>query len=221
MQSSKEELTHLNFDIHQHGRYHHITDNEFLEIQNLESRSTRNIKARSFGLCLEPNVLDKLLKDHHTQIPQDPFHMLAGLGGRLLNSTFEIFTKEGLNAFITTWKSFEIPSTWSRQQNPITHRQSYFMFDILRLMMIFPFLLNRFLNVDIIKDDVIQELRQNNSLRRNSQAITMIIQCWINFAILAKLVFTSTLQESDYLKLDQLSRNFIDVVLKVKSYNKY
>jgi hypothetical protein len=221
MQSSKEELTHLNFDKHQHGRYHHITDNEFLEIQNLESRSTRNIKARSFGLCLEPNVLDKLLKDHHTQIPQDPFHMLAGLGGRLLNSTFEIFTKEGLNAFITTWKSFEIPSTWSRQQNPITHRQSYFMFDILRLMMIFPFLLNRFLNVDIIKDDVIQELRQNNSLRRNSQAITMIIQCWINFAILAKLVFTSTLQESDYLKLDQLSRNFIDVVLKVKSYNKY
>lgn len=47
--------------------------------------------------------------------------MMAGLGGRLLDSTFEIFTKEGLENFIITWKNFEMPTTWSRQQNPVTY----------------------------------------------------------------------------------------------------
>ena len=79
-----------------------------------------------------------------------------------------------------------------------------------------PFLLKQFLNVNMIKNDVIQELRQQNSLQRDSQVITMIIQCWINFAIIAKLVFTSTLQDSDYARFDQLSKDFTNIVLKVK-----
>jgi hypothetical protein len=216
--ASKEELTLLNFDIQQHGRYHHITDNEFLEIRQEENRSSKIILARSYGLCFEQNILDKLFRDRHMQTPQDPFHMMAGLGGRLLNSTFVILTREGLDAFIIIWKSFEMPSTWSRQQNPITHRQSYFMSDILRLTMIFPFLLKRFLSIEMVKNDILQDLKQRNSLRRNSQAIAIIMQCWINFAILAKLVFTSTLQDSDYNSLAQLKKNFTDIVLKVKSY---
>ena len=44
----------------------------------------------------------------------------------------------------------------------------------------------------------------------------MIIQYWINFTVLAKLVFTSTLQDSDYARLDQLSKDFTNIVLKVK-----
>jgi hypothetical protein len=216
--ASKKELT-LNIDIQQHGRYHHITDNEFLEIQQAENRNSKINLARSYGLCFEQNILDKLFRNRHTQTPQDPFHMMAGLGGRLLNSTFEILTKEGLNAFLITWKSFEMPSTWSRQQNPITHRQSYFMSDNLRLTMIFPFLLKRFLSVEMVKNDVLEELKQRNSLRRSSQSITFIVQCWINFSILAKLVFTSTLQDSDYENLFRLSNDFTKIVLKVKLYN--
>lgn len=140
---------------------------------------------------------------------------MAGLGGRLLNSTFEVLTKEGLNAFLITWKSFEMPSTWSRQQNPITHRQSYFMSDILRLTMIFPFLLMRFLSIEVVKSEVLQALKQRNSLNRRSQSITMIMQCWISFATLAKLIFTSTLQDSDYTNLTRLSNDFTSIVLKV------
>jgi len=213
--ASKEELLLLDFDIQQHGRYHHNTTDEFLEIQQSVSQNAKVVKARSFGLCLKPNILDKLFRDRHTQTPQDPFHMIAGLGGRLLNSTFEIFSKEGLDTFVVTWKSFEIPSTWSRQQNPIIHQQSYFMSDILRLTMIYPFLLKRFLSIGMIKNDIIQKIKHKNSLRRDSQAISLILQCWVDFAVLAKLVFTSSLQDSDYTRLEQLSLNFINIILKV------
>ena len=145
-----------------------------MEIQQLENQRDKITLARSYGLCLEQNILDKLFRDHHIQIPQDLFHMIAGLSGRLLNSTIEILSKEGLDAFIITWKSFEIPLTWSQQQNPVTHRQSYFISDILRLTMILPFLLKRFLNASMIKSDIIQGLKQQNSLRRSTQAISLI-----------------------------------------------
>ena len=92
------------------------------------------------------------------------------------------------------------------------------MSDILRLIMIFPFLLRRFLDTTMVKSDVIHEIRNQNSLQRASQAVLLINKCWINFAILTKLVFTSTLQDSDYARLEQLSKNFTDIVLKVRCF---
>lgn len=168
---------------------------------------------------MKPNILDKLFRDRHIQTPQDPFHMMAGLGGRLLNSTFGILTKEGLESFINIWKNFEMPSTWSRQQNPVTHRHSYFMSDILRLVMIFPFLLKRFLNDTMVKNEVIQEIKSQNSLQRASQAVLLINNCWINFAVLAKLIFSVSMKNSDYTRLDYLTKKFSDVVLKVRLHN--
>ena len=47
----------------------------------------------------------------------------------------------------------------------------------------------------------------------------MINKYWINFAVLVKLVFTATLKNSDYIILDQLVKNFSDVLLKVSLYN--
>ena len=98
----KEELISLNFDIQQYSCYHHITNNEFMEIQQLENQRDKITLARSYGLCLEQNILDKLFRDRHIQIPQDSFHMIAGLSGHLLNFTIEILSKEGLDAFIIT-----------------------------------------------------------------------------------------------------------------------
>ncbi|CAB4435506.1 unnamed protein product [Rhizophagus irregularis] len=60
----------------------------------------------------------------------------------------------------------------------------------------------------------IQEIKSQNSLQRASQAVLLIKQCWINFALLAKLVFTSTLKSTDYIRIDQLTKTFSDVVLK-------
>ena len=90
------------------------------------------------------------------------------------------------------------------------------MSDVLRLTMIFPFLLRRFLDNTMVKSEVIQEIRSQNSLQRASQAVLLIKQCWINFALLAKLVFTSTLKSTDYTRIDQLTKTFSDVVLKVR-----
>ena len=71
----------------------------------------------------------------------------------------------------------------------------------------------------MVKSEVIQEIKSQNSLQRASQAVLLINKCWINFAVLAKLVFTATLKNSDYIILDQLVKNFSDVLLKVSLYN--
>ncbi|PKY57534.1 hypothetical protein RhiirA4_478669 [Rhizophagus irregularis] len=39
--ASKEELSLLDFDIQQYGHYHHITTDEFLEIQQSESQNAK------------------------------------------------------------------------------------------------------------------------------------------------------------------------------------
>ncbi|CAB4440300.1 unnamed protein product [Rhizophagus irregularis] len=72
----------------------------------------------------------------------------------------------------------------------------------------------RFLDSTMVKSEVIQEIKSQNSLQRASQAVLLIKQCWINFALLAKLVFTSTLKSTDYIRIDQLTKTFSDVVLK-------
>ena len=99
---SKKESTYLDHDNLLYGRYHYITDKKFLEIQRTETRNAKIVLARSYGLCLERNILDKIFRNRHAQTLQDPFHMIAGLGGHLLNSTFDILLREGLDAFIVT-----------------------------------------------------------------------------------------------------------------------
>ena len=212
----KDDLTILDFDIKKYGRYHHLTNNYFDHLQQLcDVPSLQKAFAREHGLCIKPNILDQLFRDRHTQTPQDAFHAMAGLGARLLNTTLEAFTKEGENNFINTWKSFEIPSTWPRQQNPISHRASYFMSDTLRLAMIMPFLLHRCLKTRFLKDNIVQLIKEHNQLRSNSQVISMVKQCWVKFAACSKAVFATTMTDSDYINLETLLQNMSNELLKV------
>jgi hypothetical protein len=215
----KENLTEIDYDIKKHGRYHHLTDNYFDYLHQLHDvPSLQTAFAKEHGLCIKPNVLDQLFRDRHTQTPQDAFHAVAGLGGRLLNITLESFTRDGEAKFLTVWKSFEFPSYWTRQQNPISHRNSYFMSDTLRLAIMMPFLLRRCLNNRSIKDNIIQRIKENNQLRLNSQAISMIKQCWIKFAICSKAVFAESMSDNDYVRLDATLQNLSIDLLKVKFY---
>jgi len=68
---------------------------------------------------------------------------MGGLANQMLQATFAILTTKGEDSFLTNWRCFEFPSTWSRQKNPITHLGSYFFSDYLRLTMIMPFLIDR------------------------------------------------------------------------------
>src|SRR5438552_2329969 len=82
--ATRNNLTNLSFDVAKHGRYHHLTDIEFENLQNTPIISQKNILASSLGLGLIPNPLDQLIRDCHTSTPQDIFHCFAGKANRLL-----------------------------------------------------------------------------------------------------------------------------------------
>lgn len=147
---SREFLTKFDQDIPSISRYHHITNEQFKEILQENVSSAKAQLCTKYGLRLKPSILDKLKRDRHLQNPQDVYHATAGKIGRLLGLTCELFSREGENDFIKTWKDFEKPKKWSRLPNPISHRDSFMMSDYLRLAMIMPYILQRFLKVSLL-----------------------------------------------------------------------
>gem|GEM_PF-888645 len=147
---SHELLTKFDQDIPNISRYHHITNEQFKEILQENVSSAKEQLCTKYGLRLRPSILDKLYRDRHLQSPQDAYHATAGKIGRLLRLTCELFSREGENDFIKSWKDFEKPKKWSRLPNPISHRDSFMMSDYLRLAMIMPYILQRFLKVSLL-----------------------------------------------------------------------
>jgi len=144
---SYESLTNCGQDVPKISRYHHITDEQFKEILQENVFSAKIRISAKYGLRLQPSILDKLKRERHLQNPQDIYHATAGKIGRLLGLTCKLFSREGENDFIKTWKDFEKPKKWSRLPNPISHHASFMMSDYLRLAMIMPYILHRFLKV--------------------------------------------------------------------------
>ncbi|CAB5180448.1 unnamed protein product [Rhizophagus irregularis] len=66
--------------------------------------------------------------------------------------------------------------------------------------------------------NIIQRIKENNQLRLNSQAISMIKQCWIKFAICSKAVFAESMSDNDCIRLDATLQNLSIDLLKVKFY---
>ncbi|CAB4412070.1 unnamed protein product [Rhizophagus irregularis] len=196
--ASRDDLTDISFDISKHGRYHHLTDIEFENIQCLPNRSQKHALASSLGLRLIPNPLDQLIRDHHISTPQDIFHCFAGKANRLLIATFGLLTNSGEDTFTRIWKFFEVPSCWSRRQNPITQLASYFMSDILRLTMIIPFILRRCLTSDLLKREALMRIKERMDLRSHNYVINRIIKCWVQFSLTARMVFSRTLTNENY-----------------------
>ncbi|GBC15840.2 hypothetical protein GLOIN_2v1764038 [Rhizophagus irregularis DAOM 181602=DAOM 197198] len=196
--ASRDDFTDISFDISKHGRYHHLTDIEFENIQCLPNRSQKHALASSLGLRLIPNPLDQLIRDRHISTPQDIFHCFAGKANRLLIATFGLLTNSGEDTFTRIWKFFEVPSCWSRRQNPITHLASYFMSDILRLTMIIPFILRRCLTSDLLKREALMRIKERMDLRSHNYVINRIIKCWVQFSLTARMVFSRTLTNENY-----------------------
>ena len=94
------------------------------------------------------------------------------------------------------------------------------MSDTLRLAIVMPFLLHRCLKVRFIKDNVIQSIKERNQLRASSQAISMIKQCWVKFAMCSKAVFADAMSNTDYVELKTLLKNMSIDLLKVKFFLK-
>ena len=131
----------------------------------------------------------------------------------------EALTKDGENNFLIVWKTFEFPTYWPCQQNPISHRTSYFMSDTLRLIMMIPFLLHRFLKARFLKNNIIQSIKEYNQLWTNSQVVSMIKQCWVKFAACSKAIFANTMSNMNYANLEISLQNMSNDLLKVKIYS--
>ncbi|CAG8758812.1 42705_t:CDS:10, partial [Gigaspora margarita] len=76
-----------------------------------------------------------------------------------LCSQYGLWLLPGENNFIKYWKHFEVPAKWSRLPNPISHRHSFMISDILRILMIFPFILRRFLKTNDVKTNFLEETK--------------------------------------------------------------
>lgn len=213
---SQNQLSNIDFDIFQNGRYHHLTNKIFNEIKAAPNITTKKHIAQEHGVCLVPNILDDLFRNRHLQTPQDPFHCLAGLARRLFDHLFKYeLEKSGLDALHNTWRNFEIPRNWKRIQSPITHLDSYWMSDSLRLIMLMPFILSRCLNSTHLKQHFAITIKNNCELTNISQVKGTMIKAWSLFAKLCAKVFAIEFRKSDYQALDQLVIKLIRTLNKV------
>jgi hypothetical protein len=200
----KESLTDFSFDIILNSRYHQITDNHFKEIQELNSNHARIQRSAELGLQLHPGPLDPFLYNRHLYTPQDPYHAVAGIVTRLLDCTCSVLTSQGESRLIQYWKTFEIPGKWSRLPNPIKHRHSFMMSDILRLSMILPFILKRSLCLRSIKSEYLTITKDRLGLFHQNEVIKKLIKTWALVAKTAKKIFSNKVSRIEY--YDNLSK---------------
>ncbi|GBC04304.1 hypothetical protein RclHR1_05600004 [Rhizophagus clarus] len=176
----QNQLSDTDFDIFQNGQFHHLTSRIFDEIKSAKNISTKRNIAQEHRLCLR---LARRLFDH------------------LFNHELE---KLGLDAFHSAWITFEIPRNWKHIQSPITHLDSYWMSDSLRLVMIIPFILARCLNTAHLKQYFVTTIKNNCELTNLRQVKAAMVRTWSFFAKLCAKVFANKFCESDYQVLDQL-----------------
>ncbi|RGB22335.1 hypothetical protein C1646_776261 [Rhizophagus diaphanus] len=175
-------------DLSKELRYHHLTNYEFENILNSDSQTSQKILCSEFGLKNKK---------------PDIYHSIAGKVLRLMDCTFGIFNTAGNDEFIKNWKVFEMPTQWHKLPNPITHRQSFMMSDRLRLVMVLPYILRRFLQVKHLKSNSLLELQENLSVN-SKKVVDKLIQCWVIVAKCAKFCFNLSFNNESYETLNIL-----------------
>ena len=123
----------------------------------------------------------------------------------------------GENAFIEHWRSIEKPAHWSRMPNPLRHRQSFMFSDVLKLSMLMPFILHRFLKPNHIKADTLNDWREKLKIRKNS-VVSKLLSCWAIEAKALKLVFSITMTESIYQELQDSLKEESEMLIQVNIF---
>ncbi len=193
-----DELNDMSFDIIAEARYHHKTSLQFAELSNAQTRNERELLSQQYGIRDKPSIFDNVIRDRHLQCPHDAFHCMGGLANQMLQATFAILMTKEEESFLTNWRCFEFPSTWSQQQNPITHFGSYFFSDYLRLTMIMPFLIDRAININLLKETFINHSLISCNLFRKKQVVDRLCYLWVLFAKLIALIFKKTYSELEF-----------------------
>ena len=157
--------------------------------------------ATRYGLCLKKNILDRLYRDRHQQCPQDLYHAMAGKVKKLMECTLALFNDAGNDTFLKIWKSIELPKSWSKLPNPITHQKSFMMSDSFHLAMLMPHILSRFLTIQHIKEGMLTDLWNTTGCQRRDQVIVMIMKCWVSLSFSVKQSFSVTFSKDDHFEL--------------------
>ncbi|UZO14541.1 uncharacterized protein OCT59_005997 [Rhizophagus irregularis] len=198
--ATKDSLT-SDVDLPLISRYHQQSDKQFEEICAASTLSECKNLATEYGLHLQPPILSQLQWERHLQSPQDAYHATAGKVLRFLKITIDALLPEGKSKFIITWKNFEYPRTWHKLPNPISHIDSFMMSDCLRLAMVIPFILNRFLKPQHFKQSEIEKFQMRMDVSRSNLAIKLWVKCWILVSKTMAMVFKSSFTEEDYAEL--------------------
>src|SRR6266487_936313 len=209
----RESLTNPSFDVLQNARYHHITDIEIAKI-NQETGIARSRLATEYGLRLHQSPFDAILHDRHINTPHDPYHAIGGKILKLLDVTMNLLSASGEDVWNMHWKAIEKPIHWWRLPNPLTHRQSFLFSDGLRLMMLIPFILCRFLLPCHIKNASFELLKENLGVRED-QVVPELIGCWVIVAKTTKLSFSASFTEQKYNELAVCLSQEKDILVKV------
>jgi hypothetical protein len=141
---------------------------------------------------------------------------MAGKAGSLLDATFNVFSTSGETEFLKHWKNIEKPTHWSRMPNPIRHRQSFMFSDVLRLSMLMPFILQRFLKSRHIKMEALNKWHENYSIGQNLAA-SQLCKCWAIEAKALKLAFSITMTEDIHQELQKTLKEERDILIYVSS----
>lgn len=205
--TAKDSLTLNDLDLPSVSRYHHQTDKQFEEIFAASTITECKKIATQYGLRLQPTILDQLRWERHLQSPHDVYHVTAGKVLRFLKITIDSLSPEGKVEFISFWKSFEYPRRWQKLPNSISHIDSFMMSDCLRLAMMLPFILNRFLKTKHFKQSELDKLRVRTGVSRNDLAVKLWLRCWILMAKTMAIAFKHSFTEKDYIELQECLDN--------------
>lgn len=205
----------INQDFALISRYMQITDLEFAQINNTLTLSEKKKLSSEYGIRIKQSILNELKFERHLQIPQDIYHATAGKIGRLLKITVNLLSQKGESEFLKTWKNFEKPSVWCRLPNPISHWESFMMSDYLRLAMIMPFILFRFLKPAHLKNHELDTLQQRTNAQRKDLVPKAIIKCWVHVAQTSKIAFEKSYTEEKYCNLKQSLESEVAILTKV------
>ncbi|PKC56328.1 hypothetical protein RhiirA1_402217 [Rhizophagus irregularis] len=212
---AKENATDTTLDIASISRYHHITNIQFKNIFTATTLENQNNIAKEYGLRTSLPILDQLQRERHLQSPQDIYHIIAGKTLKLLKLTTAMLSLEGEQIFIEEWKSFEYPKQWSKLPNPISHLESFMMSDRVRLGMVMPFILNRSLTTNSLKQQEMDKLQRRTKLNCN-QVINTIIKCWAIVAKCSQLAFKFSLTIDDYIELERYLKKEREALVEPK-----
>jgi hypothetical protein len=210
---SNTQYTDLNYNYVKNARFQQQTDERVAEIKNQSSKRDQDRLATEYGL-IEPGPFNTLKWNRHIQIPQDSYHSMAGKARTLLDATFNIFNTNGENEFLKHWRIIEKPSHWSRMPNPVRHRQSFMFSDVLRIAILMPFILKRFLKSHYIKTEALNKWQENLGIRRNL-IVSNLQTCWTIEAKVLKLAFSVTMTENNYQELQEMLKKEQEILTHV------